>query len=244
MPVNALTVIGSLIGAGITYAGWRQWKKKQLIENTPRSTVRSISMGRTELHGTIDTDNPLEGPLSGKPVVAYEYKIQRENDDDDDPGRYDTLRSGYDTTTATLTDDTGTVAVDLDEVSIEQGTFFKETTHSFDDPSPELKEQLDKLNVSYEGWFGGNYDMKFTETRIETGDDVYLLGTARDNPDVADGTATKGHQDVLIEDAGNTYLIATGDEDNLVTTETYYAYGFLTVGLIILTLSLVYMIAY
>ena len=182
---------------------------------------------------------PLTAPLTGKPAVAYTYSIQREDrDDDDDESNWDTIRSGQDTTTCTLKDNTGTVAINLDD-SLEDGDDFYERTHSFDDPSPQLKQRLDELNVNYEGWFGGNYDMKFKETRIEPGTEVYLLGTARDNPGVEDGTATESAEDILIEASDNPFLISKGDEASLRSGTKWKAFGLvaLSVTLIVGTIS-------
>jgi hypothetical protein len=184
MAFDGAAAILAVMSAGVTYFAWGEWSKYQAVKNTPRSTVRSIAIGLTELHGKITTEEPLEAPLTGRRAIAYNYLIERGDDDNDH-----TIRQGRNTTTAMLTDDTGSVTIDLDGVSIEAGHNYHEDIGAFDNPSQDLKAQLDKLDVNAQTIFGTNRDLTFSETRIEPGDNVYLLGTARDNPDVEEGAA-------------------------------------------------------
>lgn len=218
MQFDGKAFIAALVTAGLSYFAWDTWTKYQAIRNTPRSTVRSIAIGTTELHGDITTEEPLEAPLTGEPAVAYHYSI-----DADDGDHHHTVEQGRDGTRAVLTDDTGSVTVDLDGVTIEDGHDYHEDIGTFDNPSDRLKEQLNDMDVDHTGWFGGNRDLTFSETRIEPDDTVYLLGTARDNPGVDDGTATTSTDDLIIEAADNQFLIANSDEASLRTTEWWQA---------------------
>lgn len=119
MGLNAFTGMGLLFGVFVTYGGWREWQKYKAIRNTPRSTVRSIAMGSVEVHGEIKADNPVSAPLTGTACACYEYEIE-EYHHDDDGGDWRMVKEGRDEASATLTDDTGTVAVDLSGVSIER----------------------------------------------------------------------------------------------------------------------------
>lgn len=237
MALDGAAAILAVMSAGVAYFAWGEWSKYQAVKNTPRSTVRSIAMGLTELHGKITTEEPLEAPLTGQRAVAYNYRIERGDDDSDH-----TIRQGRDTTTATLTDDTGSVTVDLDRVSIEAGHDYHEDIGAFDNPSQDLKAQLDKLDVNAHSIFGTNRDLTFSETRIEPGDNVYLLGTARDNPGVKDGTATTSTEDILIEADNNQFLIANGDESTLRSTKKWIALGLVALSAVLTIGTLTYII--
>jgi hypothetical protein len=242
MALDGAALILGLITAFVAYLAWNEWDKYQAIRNTPRSTVRSIAMGLTELHGTITADKPLEAPLTGKECVAYTYKIE-EHHHDDDGSDWHTIKQGNDQATASLTDDTGTVTVDLNGVSIEQGTTWQEDSSTWDDPPKNVEKHLESLDVDHEGWLGMNKRMRYTETRINHGDQVYLLGTARDNPDVEDGTAANSTDDIIIEEANDQFMIATGDESSLRSNKQWAAYGLVALSAVLTIGTLTYIIA-
>lgn len=58
----------------------------------------------------------------------------------------------------------------------------------FNDISNTLQRRLEHLGIDTESALGPDRAFKIEEKRIEPGDTVYLLGTARDNPDVDDTT--------------------------------------------------------
>ena len=241
MALDGAALVLGLLSAGSSYFAWNEWDKYQAIKNTPRSTVRSIAMGRTELHGTIKANKPLRAPLTGSKCVAYTYKIE-EHHHDDDGSDWHTVKQGSDQATASLKDDTGTVTVNLNGVSIEQGTTWQEDNSTWDDPPENLEKHLEQLDVDHEGWFGLNKRMRYTETRINQGDQVYLLGTARDNPDVEDGTATNSTDDIIIEEANNQFMIATGNESSLRSSKKWTAFGLVALSAVLTISTLTYII--
>ena len=88
-----------------------------------------------------------------------------------------------------------------------------------------------------------NKRMRYTETRINQGDQVYLLGTARDNPDVEDSTATSSTDDIIIEKADDQFMIATGDESSLRSNKKWAAYGLVALSAVLTVSTLTYIIA-
>lgn len=242
MPLDMISGIGLAMSALLSYGTWYEWKKYRAITQTPRSKVRSIAMGHVELTGTIHTDDPLTAPLTGTDCVCYDYKIEEEHHDDDGSD-WHTVKHGRQETQCKLTDDTGTVDVDLNDVSIEQGTRWREDSHSFDNPPEDLQRRLDDLGVDWEGWFGANKSMRYTETRITNDDTVYLLGTAQDHPDVEDGTSTNNEDDILITSADNLYLISNGDEDSLTSNKATKLLILLAITTPLLIATLTYLVA-
>ena len=47
-----------------------------MVKDIPRSTIRSIAMGLSEIHGRIKAKQTLESPISNVPCVYYKYEIQ------------------------------------------------------------------------------------------------------------------------------------------------------------------------
>lgn len=61
-----------------TWCGFRSVKIKRMTEALPTSPTKGVAYGLTELNGIIDLPegiDPLQGPLSRKPCVGYDYRI-------------------------------------------------------------------------------------------------------------------------------------------------------------------------
>ena len=71
--------IGGLAAAALaTWFGFRSVKLKRMTENLATSPTAGVAYGLTELNGIIDLPagiDPLQGPLSRKPCVSFDYRI-------------------------------------------------------------------------------------------------------------------------------------------------------------------------
>lgn len=87
----------------------------------------------------------------------------------------------------------------------------------FNDISNTLQRRLEHLGIDTESALGPDHAFKIEEKRIEPGDTVYLLGTARDNPDVDDTTGEENTDDLIIKDSPqhDLFLISNNDEDTI-----------------------------
>lgn len=130
--------------------------------------------GDVELHGEINTSDPQKALFIGKQCACYEYAIE-EYQYDGHSGSWQTVEGGSGGSLGTLRDDTGGVAVNLERGSVEDGTKWEVNRGRFDDPSEGLQGRLDDLGVDGEGWFGANKRMCYSETRIESGNEVVLV---------------------------------------------------------------------
>lgn len=69
------------LGLGVLtfYFGWREFRKVQLVRNTPTSKVRSLAVGAAEVEGQArPVEEPLTSPLTGKDAVFYELEFKEQ----------------------------------------------------------------------------------------------------------------------------------------------------------------------
>jgi len=70
-----LSIIGIVIGVALFFRGFLLLWRKRLIENTPRSKVRSLAVGISEVSGQCSLKPPLIAPFARVPCV-YFHSIQ------------------------------------------------------------------------------------------------------------------------------------------------------------------------
>jgi len=77
-----------------------------------------------------------------------------------------------------ITDDTGKIVVDPKDAELEVPADYQAESGFGRDPPKEIQKYMSENDMKFEGFFGANKRMRFTEYRICTGDDVYVMGTA------------------------------------------------------------------
>src|SRR5689334_6443470 len=74
-------IIYAFFGAGYGiwsfFKGFGLFRKKQLIDDVPTSTIRGLAMGLVELSGRAQREVVLYAPFSNVDCVAYYYQIER-----------------------------------------------------------------------------------------------------------------------------------------------------------------------
>lgn len=130
------------LGLFLVYDGARKYQTSRLIKNTPTEKVRSIALGRTELHGTARTaGTTFDHPFTSGECLYRDWRVEEYRDsphDDDHDKEWRTHDSGRDVAQFYLEDDTGQVLVDAPdgadfEISSENTT---EITVDDHDPLP------------------------------------------------------------------------------------------------------------
>jgi hypothetical protein len=152
---------GSLIiGIPCFFAGFRNVRNKRCIENVPTSKTAGAVFGLGEFKGIVEPAEaavPLSGPLTHSPCTYYTYKVEERR------------RSGKKTKWVTITDrsDRCAFACRDGEGAIEVAPDGAEimTCHK---------------TVQRRG------RMRYTETRLEINDPVYVIGHCAIHPDQAD----------------------------------------------------------
>lgn len=151
--------ISGLLAAGFFTGGFRLLRMKRLIENTPTSKVRSIAMGRVEVHGTARRQYALISPMSN--IACIYYRLIRYKRNYKNNWVISSISSsGH--VPFWLEDETGRVSVDPNGAKIKSG---------------HRQESFGGGSVAFGGAQGA--DEKWVEEIIYDGALVYVLGEAQ-----------------------------------------------------------------
>lgn len=195
-----LGLIGSLAAglAGLWY-GMTSIQTKRYIENVPTTPISGITYGLNEVKGTAsvgDQAEPLYGPLTEKPCVYYHYKVQ-EKQPSDDGTNWQTIENEQQSIPFLCREEQAEISVSPSEADV------------VIDP--------DRRERRKEG------DRRYTEERIEVGDETYLLGSASVDFDTPEGLEITGKGDQF------PYVLSNQSETEL---KFYYAQkGFWFLGM-------------
>jgi hypothetical protein len=177
-----------LIGVGCFFWAQSNLKKAKRIEDTETSPIRNVSEGFVEVKGRVRGKSSLASPLTNKPCVYYRFHVEEH------------VRRGKNSHWRTIVDDrqdAGCLVEDASQAAIEVNLLAAELllepdNHAksglFNDAPAELEATLqEKYSKSSQG-FVFNKAMRYTETMLEEGDEIYVLGTAvrRDGQSVID----------------------------------------------------------
>jgi hypothetical protein len=194
-------------GAGSLLKSFSEFKRRQLIQNTPTSTARSVAMGLVEVQGKIvpSLKKLRISPFTGKECVYFRYTIE-EYRKSGKSSKWVTIRKEEIGDPFFVEDKTGRVLVDpyKADVSVETETEFESGLGKA--PPQQVAEYCKASNVDIGGIVvipilgkqAMYKPMRFREYILPPGEEVFVLGTAMDNPDVEEGTAVEGSQDVVI----------------------------------------------
>jgi hypothetical protein len=184
--IGCLAVLGCLIGA------FRNFQRKRLIDDMPTSKTQGVFIGLTELKGTAESENPLTSYLAGIPCVLHSWKIEEHwsrtvhETYTDSKGHTQTrtrtesgwkqVSSGGQSAPFYLKDETGVLRIVPEGAAINSLTVFNETCrpdHSFyfgKGPAQEIANS--------------DHRRRFHETAIPLHAMLYVMGQARERPDV------------------------------------------------------------
>lgn len=208
-----------LLGVGVTLLilGFNALSKKRLIENTPTSKIRSIAMGPIEIFGKvkISGDGHLITPLSNKQCVYYKYLVE-EYKRQGKHSRWVNIMSGTDKRHFFLDDGTGKVLVDSQDANIDLPKTYTISSGMFKSPPQEIINFLVSNNRNHASFFGLNKQMRFTEWALFPGQEVYVFGTADDNPFTKDGSAQKNEDDIMIQKGKSFFYISNKNEKGVL----------------------------
>ncbi len=181
---SALGCVGGVVAFGW---GFRVWRRMRLIVDTPTARVRSMPMGRVELHGRAQEKAELESPITRTPCAYYRFRVEEERKSKKST-TWVTIDSGDSSAWPfALEDDTGTVVVVPAKARVELGCDFEARRGGLssmvfgnDD------EGFDASPWQKRGWLGlSTKRLRFREWRIHAGDALYVLGVAQERPGLA-----------------------------------------------------------
>lgn len=132
--------LGLLFGGIGFVAGWRTFRQRQLIRNTPTSKVRSLAVGAAEVKGEAHpADEPLVSPLTHEEACMYDLEVE-EYHPDDGGGDWHTVLHLEDAVPFHLDDGTGEILVEPEDASLHIEVEEKVRVDDGCEPPPALGE--------------------------------------------------------------------------------------------------------
>jgi len=144
--------------------GFRQLRKKNMVENVPSSPIRSVAMGLAEIQGRSPGTATLAAPLSKAPCHYYRYQIEEERHRSKGGREWVVVDRGESNVPFHVEDPTGRILVSPERADIL------------------LKRDYQRIERA-EGWFGRR--KRYSEWRIDPADFVYVIGTVSKLRDLA-----------------------------------------------------------
>jgi len=161
-----------LVGPAMTAWGLSALKEKRLIENTPRSKVRSAALGLVELSGLARQRKPQRSPLSNLDCCWWKCRVQ-EYRSSGKSSHWTTVKEVGSVDPFYLEDETGRVLVDpaAAELHVPCRAFeLKSASRA------QVAPVLDGWGIDHTGWFGFDKRMRILEELVAERSPIYVLG--------------------------------------------------------------------
>ncbi|MCP3848799.1 MAG: hypothetical protein GY694_00985 [Gammaproteobacteria bacterium] len=178
-----LLIILALIGSFSLYSIFRYFHRSRMIDDTPTSKIRSAHQGFVELEGEgrLMSGTPIISPLSKQPCLWYSFKIEHKRREFDigpkemealSNSRWETVNTGISDNLFLVADETGICVVDPDDATITP-SFSKTWYGSQEYSATDIYSASALLKLSSHS---GSNNYRYTEKRIDVGEELYLLG--------------------------------------------------------------------
>ncbi|MBN1860216.1 MAG: hypothetical protein JW840_02010 [Candidatus Thermoplasmatota archaeon] len=231
-----LLVLGGIV---LFVVGLYFQRKKQLIVDTPTSTIRSLAMGLVEIYGQVIPikERLFKSPFTEKDCVYYLYTIE-EYRSSGKSSHWVTIKKEEQRDLFYLKDETGMVLIDPTGAQIEARKDFECQSSLGKDPPEQVIRFLRTRNLTHEGFLGLNKTMRYKETVIVPSDSLYIMGTAGENPFKKQGTANQVDS-IMIQKGTHEkqYYISDKQEKQIVTQLWLLAYGLGGCGIVLIIIG-------
>ncbi len=237
-------VIGLLAGVWLFIQGFIWLRQKRMIENIPTSKIRSLAMGLVEIKAK--AFKPLKqfliSPFQGKKCLWYKYTIE-EYHKTEDSDYWKTIKMGEERIPFYVKDNTGTVLVDPKGARIELPIDYEHRSGFRREAPKRIATFCQKQNVKTKGWFF-NKTLRYREYILQPNDQLYIIGTAGDNPYVEDATGQKNEDDIMIQKGENEkfYYISDQPEEDILSRLKWKVVGGLFGGAALMVIGLAYIL--
>jgi len=186
---TSVTIIATAcLGGGIAaiYGAYRQHVAANRFRATPTSQIGGLTDGYREIKGRIAKGaKKLRSPMAGKQCVYYAFTVTETVTESDNGNLLKEIISDKKSTRCYLDDGTGTAAIELDGAELVLDVDHHDNSGSFNAASPKLDAILKRYGESSKGYSKGvlfnhlNHQLKYEETILEVGDELYVLGPAK-----------------------------------------------------------------
>jgi len=188
-----------------------------MIESTATSKIRSLAVGLSEIYGkAITKKEPMIAPFSGKPCVYCKYKL--EEYDWKAKHEWTTKKEGTMGTKFFLKDDTGSIEISTKDADVDIPESYNVELKRRSKIPKILLDYLLENKIEYKRIAGLNKKFRFTETRIEPNDSLYVLGRASINHHAVN--AESGAANLIMQKSRNPdiYYITNKPEKKILKT--------------------------
>jgi hypothetical protein len=184
--IGAAAAAGVFLGGlYLIWVGFRRWRQRTLMRNTPTEQAQSLSIGPSEITGTAvpTPEGPMQAPFSEDDCVLAKYEIE-EYDTSGDDSSWDTVDEGTLFKPFFVDDGTGRVLVrpheettyDLDPD--DWSTTYVDSSGRGPSPVQRFVETSNDLDYPSDS-SGKSNDRKYKQNLIRTDESVYVFGTVQ-----------------------------------------------------------------
>lgn len=223
-----ITGVLGLVTGGAALGAWFAWKRRRLIVDTRTSPIGSCRGGFAELKGTVVAVETVTAPFSDKPCVYCEYRVE-EYRSRGKHGSWVTLKSDRELVDFLLDDGSGRALVRLRQAELSLTRDAAGGSGTFDNPTPKETAFLQRLGIDPQGSFGFNRRLRYSETILEAGDELYVLGSVRPVERGDAVAADLGARLVVEKRTGSELFVSDSSEEqllaSLLTTSIAWAAG-------------------
>ena len=167
--------IAVLTGPLLFLRGFANFRKRQLVVNTPTAKIRSMAIGLVEVNGTVESRSLVTAPFSGRTCVYWQVDIALKA-----KNSWSIVHRNSSGNPFFLRDETGLAVVYPKGSDCRLNHGVEEICHGINLPDV-YANYLKEANVKA-GVFWRLSQLRFRERMIEEGQRVYLLGTAVPKP--------------------------------------------------------------
>lgn len=231
-------IIGSLLALAALAFSLRQRHRQRLLADLPTSKVQGVFIGLVELKGTAESEAPLLSHLAGTRCVDYEWKIEEHwrrtttTTSTDSKGRrrtttrtttgWETVARGGDSQSFYLQDDTGALLVHPRGARMDRLSIFDHTA-TRSDPIYYSKAPVGSVR-------GSTGKRRFRETGVPLHAPIYLIGSARERPDIV--------APEIADRDGSEFIVSTASESSVANRLALTSWFTWFLGLIAIPVSL------
>jgi hypothetical protein len=168
---TALVAAGGAVMVTAGILAVRAFGNARLLAEAAPTPVNALEEGLHEVAGRLAADDTLRAPLTGRPCLFYRLLLEQRR-----RNRWEPVLDQKESTFTRLLDETGEVALTLDDADVVVSSPDRVRTGIFSVPSAELSELLSRVAAPTTPPAGPF--LRWREEILVPGDRVFAVGTA------------------------------------------------------------------
>jgi len=218
---SVFSLVFVAIGLFVVNGGRKRRARSKRIESTETTPVRDLGPGTVELKGTArpaEGATPKESPITCADALAFHVEVEKYQSSSEGGGSWRTIHEEEESVPILLSDGTGEVRVELpDDGGLNPELTRKRVGGGEEPPEPirryvENEAAVDEATRHDLGLLSVGERRRYSEGVIEPGEDVYVLGRAREEE------AGWGEQAYVIDEptAAGDFVLSDKREEELI----------------------------